>query len=175
MYRYKYAIIIDFDEIIVPRADDSYYDMIKRLTANFTKEHPSFLFRNGYFFEELGEDEDDSHLVSMVYRNRLKSSRPGYAAKSIVDPQQCVVMQNHYCAKRTPNVRTKSWTVGVQDSVGLSHHYKKCHYGQPQCRIELRESIRDESAVRYREQLVDRTKAVYSDLQLSNSKIVMIV
>ena len=163
MYRYKHTLVIDVDEFIIPQKETNLKDLIK-VYSQRTNNFPALIFRNAYFFLDFesepmnSQDDDLNRLVTMRYFNRLPPSEQNYAPKSLLNPQKCVVVQNHYCAVRTPDVG-KYWTEVVPPEHALNHHYKKCHYNKKQCSdLKKAEHIHDETVLRFKERLHNAVK-----------------
>lgn len=168
MYRYRYVIVTDFDEFIIPSRHYNYADLFR----NMNREHnlpsysnpPAFMFRNTYFFLELEQDKTASpYLLTQRYRRRLPVSRAGYAVKSISDPRRCVVMSNHNCLLRTTDVG-KYWTLQVNENIASSQHYKRCHFAPHQCRELLQIHFPDNSTSKYAAELERRFQAKFDSL-----------
>ena len=74
VYRYRYAVVIDFDEIIIPRFHDDYTQMVTHINRKFRlKDRPyAYTFSNTYYFLSLQQDtEQPSYLRSMRFRRRV--------------------------------------------------------------------------------------------------------
>ena len=170
MYRYEYAVVVDFDEIIVPRLDDNYHALINRLsTASLTNAGNSsmpavdFEFRNAYFFFEFGPFSNQINLFSARYLHRLQPSAIGYSPKSIINPRWCVVMQNHYCTVRLEGYGGQ-YVYHVPETFALSHHYKFCvsSWTEEECKQEMKNQyVRDNAAHRFQTSLFENTDATY--------------
>ena len=99
MYRYKYIALLDIDEIIIPKNFSNWKEMMNQLEANKT----SYVFRNTYFIDEMSfnktvEDENIPsyfHMLNNVYRS-VNYSGLTSAAKCFHDPQQIVLLHNHF-------------------------------------------------------------------------------
>lgn len=162
MYRYKYTLVIDIDELIIPRRHTTLTALVSHLDVFHPS--PAYMFRNAYFFLDLPSAEPENKkdaetkLTTIVKLYRMKPSNLGYAMKSIVDPRLCIVMQNHYCMKRTADVSTRYWATVVKEDVALLHHYKKCHFQSSECKQITDEYITDKSTLRFRDELLVRVK-----------------
>jgi hypothetical protein len=91
MYRYRFVVAIDFDEVIVPRRHDNYsamLDDIERTLADdrglVTTEasvrwgqHHTYAFRNAYFFREYGRRSHGGDGSSAAPTTRAAASRGG--------------------------------------------------------------------------------------------------
>ena len=153
MYRYNHLMVIDFDEAIIPTKSYSLPDMLSIVGKTWKTRPPSYLFRNTYYFlDSEPKYKTPSYLITSRYVARQKYSEPGYSPKSIIDPRRCMVMQNHYCMKRTPDV-SGSFALYVKPDYATSHHYKKCHFKKEECAAMLKQTFEEEAALRYREKL----------------------
>lgn len=83
IYRYRYVIVIDFDEIVVPRFHRNYSHMINDIQRKYQIRDPPYQYQfvNTYFFLEFQEDTTQpQYLRTMRYRRRSPPSRHGVSA-----------------------------------------------------------------------------------------------
>jgi Glycosyltransferase family 92 len=166
----RFMIVIDTDEIIVPRTASNYSELIAELdrqrnvpgTSAFT-----YVFLNIYFLLDFPPDASrPKYLRTMQYRHRVLPKSYGYAPKSIVDPRQCSVSFNHYCARylERPVPRLKR-TYRVPFAAASSHHYRRCgKFYAYSCERLFAEKTADDFILKY-EQLVDaRVTSVLREL-----------
>ena len=74
VYRYRYAVVIDFDEVIIPRFHDDYAQMLAHMIHKFQlKDRPyTFTFKNTYFFLSFKQDtEQPAYLRTLRFRQRV--------------------------------------------------------------------------------------------------------
>ena len=74
VYRYRYAVIIDFDEVIIPRFHDDYAEMVTHIDRQFRiKDRPyTYTFSNTYFFLSFKQDtEQPAYLRTLRFRQRV--------------------------------------------------------------------------------------------------------
>jgi len=158
MYSHRFIVVVDFDEIIVPRIHSNYLDMIQYIdrSENRTTSHHTYSFRNAYFFKYLPEDESQHKILSSLrLRYRTQPSDYLFGTKSFVDPRRCKSVFNHYCWIRFPN--SGSPNVDVNTSVALSHHYRSsCPFDKIQCANHDKEKIEDNTMLKYKYKLLDR-------------------
>ena len=167
MYRYRFVVVIDFDEHIVPKLDDTYRDMMVRIDADNRLPVPfhTYTFRNAYFFLDLLPDmTHSSSLRSAIYRKRVEYSRKGFSPKSFVDPRQCLSVFNHYCYHRL--VQTGPAYLDVNSSIAACHHYRKCKLANNGCRNIANESMIDDTAIRFKDRLQLAVEQVLRDSYL---------
>ena len=103
--RFKYVIVLDVDELIVPTAQSTLIDLVSHLDAlapslsPFAVRPTGFQFRNAYYF--LNADPDLGETLTYLRYHAGSLSEVGYSVKSITNPQTCLAMHNHYCWYRT--------------------------------------------------------------------------
>ena len=169
MYRYRHLIIIDFDEIIIPRHHYTYPAMLAGITK-FHKELKALpgviVFRNAYFFSDFPPTPNTrENLNVMKQTTRVEVSKPGYSVKSIMDPRTCIIAWNHYCLARVPGTQV----VNVHPHFATNHHYKKCHFSKMICDTMMRKNYTDNMVLKYRTALERRLEAVH---MLDNSRFI---
>ncbi len=106
MYRYRFIVVIDFDEFLVPRNHSGLSDLIAHINSQegLTQDWYSYTFRNAFFFNHFEQDtKQPEFLRTLRFRNRAPPSPYLYAPKSIVDPRRCFSVFNHYCWLRFPD------------------------------------------------------------------------
>ena len=172
MYRYKYIIAIDFDEIIVPVKMRSYKELLQHY-ENSTHHNPlklSLQFdSHGYYKDQIPDLTQPRRLPSMQYRRHsFDQLRP----KLIHNPRLCHYMVQHFCyPKKSKPVNRRS--------VASVHHYKSyClepHTGtdpgpavRKQCRKQQNATSVDEAVLMFKDELLQRVDLVYSQLGMSN-------
>ena len=130
MYRYRWAMVTDIDELIVPTTALNYPTMIQKINEHhkLKEDFMSYTFRNAYFWTDCSNekvnDDVDKHSFIMRLKRREPPSKEWYQPKSIIDPRKCLVVFNHYCWIRFPSYKGKEFTVNVAPSLALSHHYR---------------------------------------------------
>ena len=126
MYRYKWAVVIDVDEVIMPRQDHNLSAMIARIShANHLDDaFRSYTFRNTYFWVQC-ETSPKEPRGAYILRNRKREepNGPMSVPKSIINPRRCLCVHNHHCYHQFNMPRGEKWTLDVPTNMGLSHHY----------------------------------------------------
>ena len=77
MYSHRFIVVVDFDEIIVPRIHSNYLDMLEYIdrSENRSESHHTYSFRNTYFFKYFPEDESQPKFLSTLrLRHRAQPS-----------------------------------------------------------------------------------------------------
>ena len=161
-YRYRWTIVIDFDEIIVPRVQNNYSAMIDHILTKekLTKKPPASLsFRNSYFWTGCGTQKDQpKNSLMLRHLVREPPNRFLYATKSIIDPRRCISVFNHYCYHRFPMRSEKEqWTIDVSQTIALSHHYRE-NYKNKKCKHFKKEAVKDEIMLKFKDTLATNVK-----------------
>jgi len=74
VYRYRYAVVIDFDEVVVPRFHDDYEQMLAHIDRKYRLRDRAYTytFSNTYFFLSFQPDVDQPpYLRTMRLRQRV--------------------------------------------------------------------------------------------------------
>ena len=162
MYRYKYVVNTDLDEVIVPRGNlRNYSEMLSAIeTSRGKNKEPalSYIFRNTYFFLDLGAVSDEPKYLAMErFQRRLEPSGPGYSVKSITRSSNCAGLHNHYCWGKIWN-KASVFDVDVDFIYGANQHYKKCHFGATECDKILKSWVLDRTMKKFQKPLDDAVK-----------------
>jgi hypothetical protein len=179
MHTTRFLIVLDFDELIVPRGHLSghrltnYTSMIAHVDRQLglpSSGYHTYAFRNAYFFTFYPADDNQSaHLRTMRYRHRAPPSNFLFATKSFVDPAQCLALFNHYCLHRLPGADAHGLgiAVDVPTDVGLSHHYRTaCELDAGKCDECERLKVVDDVMLAYRETLETRFNQMMSEINV---------
>ena len=98
MYRYRYVLIVDFDEIIVPNLHTTYKDMMQFIDKIYhTVNYKSYTFRNTYFWVGCQTALKTVTSYMTTFTEREIPSEYGMSVKSILDPRRCLSAFNHRC------------------------------------------------------------------------------
>ena len=168
MWNSKYIILQDFDEVILPRDNETYLTMLSRIDQEYDLQYPphTYTFRNSYFWSDYPPDKTkDENLAFLRYRYHAPPSPKMFKPKSIVDPRQCRSVFNHYCWILFPH--TKGPWIFVDPKFATSHHYKKCFFGHEKCMADSVNVQMDNSILRYEKSLTSNVKKVLKLLKLS--------
>ena len=91
-----------------------------------------FVFLATYFFTHLLKiiiyAESGSDRIGPILRHSLRvpPSPYGYSVKTIMRPEVCLGAHSHYCWQEAES--DGGYWVDAEASVGLNHHYKRCHF-----------------------------------------------
>ena len=165
MYTYRYIIVVDFDEVIVPHEDTDYRTLLRAIDTknNRTANWQSYTFRNLYFFKDFPADtSQEKHLSTLQYRIKVNVSGASFGVKSFVDPRRCLSLFNHYCYIRFRN--KNPFTVDVSPKFATSHHYKFCNFKNSECAKMMATNKTDDIMLRYRDYLLQQTSEVKKTL-----------
>ena len=162
MHKCNKIVVTDLDEMVVPRNHLTYKDLIQEIDKAQWDSHParSYTFRNSYFFLNIpGDEEQPEKLVTLRHRKRMPASPPGYSVKSIIDPQACTNMHNHFCWRRASKLDISGHSVYVEPGVALNQHYKKCHFDSyhgkvGECAQMYEKASQDDIMLKYRDALI---------------------
>lgn len=161
--QYKFFMIIDLDEMILPAKGISIVKMIKTLES-IDNRRAGFIFPTSWHFEEMGFIKDTpKHLYFQKY---AKSGIPiDVQAKSIISSKYAELIQWHEVAKPFIKSSVVSWT-----KYGSTHHFRgKCSskFTEQYCEKVLNESYYIQSTItKYRDLIEDPVKNVLKQLQL---------
>ena len=155
MYRYRYVVAIDFDEVIVPKMHRNYPEMLTYIdrTTNHKEPYLTYSFRNTLFFLDFRPDASQpAHLRTAAHRTRIEYSRPGYAPKSFVDPRRCLSIFNHFCFMWIKKP-AKQCLIDVDPRIAASQHYRACEFNRTRCDDLMRSRTQDDTALRFKGEL----------------------
>ena len=174
MYRYRYIVCTDTDEMIVPTIHGNYPAMLSAINTEqaIHHAHPSYMFRNVYFFTDLKPVFKYPRILhTQRYLRHIKMSTFGYSAKSITDPQVCIGLQNHLCWKRAQKYDDRRWLVDVKPEFGMNFHYKKCHFDEflekpGECDRMMANYTEDHTMRQFNRELYPKVKYVLQKLHM---------
>ena len=168
MYRYKWIVGVDFDEVILPNSIQDYRSLLQTIDKNSTKKYAgvkSYTFRNAYFWIGCGgELQTPKNSIMMRHVRREPANGHLFAPKSILSPMTCISLFNHYCYHRFP-VKNKPFTVDVSPAIATSHHYRKIK-SHKNCDALKSKGIEDRSLLQWKPKLEERFNAVIKDMKL---------
>ncbi|XP_067005101.1 uncharacterized protein [Anabrus simplex] len=168
MYRYSHTALVDLDEFIIPRHNDTLPQLIKWMgTRMNTRNTGSYSFQNAFFYLQWGDDPTiakadrlEGGLVTLrKTRRRTKLHPHKQRSKYLCRPEFVVEAGNHFVWEFVPG----HGTLNVPPDAAILHHYRVCEFGGDDC-IKTA-SVVDQTAYRYRDRLTERVRAKWNELQ----------
>ncbi|XP_042855850.1 uncharacterized protein LOC122242592 isoform X2 [Penaeus japonicus] len=181
IYSYKYVVLLDTDELIIPRNLSSWKRLMevvveKALKAN-KKPRTSFAARNVYFLDSMQEAHGFyqdipryMHMLQHVYRAR-NYTKPGAYIKCFHDTQRVFTLHNHFpfsCLGKGCH----AYAIPTEDA-HLQHYRRDC---APELKKSCKEIFKvnpivDKNTWRYKDALTDRVFTVLSKLGFFRSRV----
>ena len=149
MYRYSYVIVLDFDDVIVPRAAPyaSYKNVIESslVYGQAAGNIASYLVRDVLFYLDLEETRSMPHyLATLRHVVRLGNGQQLTNPKQITNPRLCVHVYIHYCDQvfTADDLHKPAYNLAyVSTHLLLVHHYRKS------CKAKWRQGVRHEDLI----------------------------
>ena len=120
--RVQYLVIIDLDELIVPRIHASYQDMMHYLrhTSLKRENYPSFVFVHvGFYLDQSPDNDQPIFSKTLRYRQRsVHSDLEFLVSKSFTQPSHCLLSDPHKC------IIPAHLPFCVSARLALVHHYR---------------------------------------------------
>ncbi|KAF5292071.1 hypothetical protein FQR65_LT11337 [Abscondita terminalis] len=165
MHEYKYLVVVDIDEVIVPLNGSTWNDLMDHLERTLDKEYDSYNARNVYYFTDLlfthkwfDDVPEYMHILNHIHRapTILKA---GINIKSFHNTKTVLSLHNHFpvaCLRGG----CKNFPINPDDA--LMHHYKR----KPIKRYtNFREtSIIDTTIWKYKKVLVKKVTKALKDM-----------
>lgn len=181
MYTFEYVALVDLDEFIIPRHDNTIIELIRWMgTRISTKSTGAFSFQNAFFYLQWADDPyiassrnpSETHLITLrKTRRRLKLHPHKQRSKYVCKPKEVVEAGNHFVWEFIPG----HGTVNVPPDAAILHHYRVCEFGGDDC--VKTQSVVDKTAYKYIEKLtknVHRTcKELSSECSIPELKIAL--
>uniref|UniRef100_T1IJ87 Glycosyltransferase family 92 protein n=1 Tax=Strigamia maritima TaxID=126957 RepID=T1IJ87_STRMM len=167
-HEYDYIVLLDIDEIIVPLQDNTWSDLLHRLTANGAKTSDSFHASNVYFFDDSihshGWEKDIPiymHMMQHIWRAK-NHTKPGSYVKSFYSTKSVLTLHNHMPVScldyQNGNRPCKANQINV-DIAQLQHYRKDCDASITKiCKTLYHKNlVIDDNLRRYLEPVVNKT------------------
>uniref|UniRef100_A0A6P7GHY1 Glycosyltransferase family 92 protein n=1 Tax=Diabrotica virgifera virgifera TaxID=50390 RepID=A0A6P7GHY1_DIAVI len=160
MYRYKYIIVIDTDEVIVPMKDDNLKALMHRVKMKLIakgkiERGSAYTVTNVHFVNRLTQDKTiPKHMYMLRHTYREKKMHTKEFLKSFVNTEKVLTLFNHYplgCLKPGPCLK---YHIDSEDA-HLQHYRENCKI---KCKGEQQSIVTDESIWKYRDILIKRVK-----------------
>ncbi|XP_046488791.1 uncharacterized protein [Neodiprion pinetum] len=172
---YKYVLVSDIDEFIVPRMHKDFKELLNFLDppnpSGVRNQYASFQFRNVFFYLMYGDDKtnydpDVPYLYLQAKTERVENpEKPDKRSKYIARSQDVVEMGNHFIWHHRPGTSVFSERFEqfvVDPDVALSHHYRDCEAETTGC--YLRPTLIDRAAHKYVKDLGKRVRQACTDI-----------
>ena len=173
MNDFRYLMLIDFDEFIIPHMNDTLPEMLQFLDQQkivvggrriSPKKTSSYSFQNAFFYLQFPDDEESRNWPALRIlrktRRKEKFNPQKQRSKYICVPRNVKEAGNHFIWEYSEGVN-----VNVPTSIGFLHHYRVCEFGGDDC--VHTDSRVDRTVYRYRDLLVKNVEKVV--LKLSRS------
>ncbi|CAL4137470.1 unnamed protein product [Meganyctiphanes norvegica] len=153
MYKYKYILMIDLDEFIVPHSNTTLPDLMSYLhTKADARKIGAISFQNSFFYLQWPDDPSSASLPPLVTlrktRRRQRFHPHKQRSKYIAVTPYVVEAGNHFVWEFLPG----KGTLNVPNDVAFLHHYRVCEFGGDDCVRNPRTT--DTSMYRYKDKLV---------------------
>ncbi|XP_047472002.1 uncharacterized protein LOC125027158 isoform X1 [Penaeus chinensis] len=153
MYQYKYILMIDLDEYIVPHTNTSLPELMRYLhTKADARKIGAISFQNSFFYLQWPDDPNSASLPPLVTlrktRRRQRFHPHKQRSKYIAVQPFVVEAGNHFVWEFLPG----KGTLNVPNEVAFLHHYRVCEFGGDDCVRNPRTT--DVSMYRYKDRLV---------------------
>nr|XP_053639210.1 uncharacterized protein LOC128693520 [Cherax quadricarinatus] len=153
MYQYKYILMVDLDEYIVPHANTSLPQLLRYLhTKADGRKIGAISFQNSFFYLQWPDDPSSASLPPLVTlrktRRRQRFHPHKQRSKYIAVTPYVVEAGNHFVWEFLPG----KGTLNVPNEVAFLHHYRVCEFGGDDCVRNPR--ITDTAMYRYKDTLV---------------------
>ena len=173
VYSYKHLIVIDFDEVIVPRMHSDYRGLVKALDRvhRLNDTYYSYAFRNAFFLLDFAEAKSASRLQLARRLARAPTSKFLYSAKSFVNPRHCLSVFNHFCYIPFSANSTGSKAPAIVDvhrSLAQVHHYRQCNRLKMDCNKLKEAPQRDDAVLKFERGLFERVHKAHSEMKLTH-------
>lgn len=173
MNDFRYLMLIDFDEFIVPHMNDTLPEMLQFLEQQkivaggrriSPKKTSSYSFQNAFFYLQFPDDEESRNWPALRIlrktRRKEKFNPQKQRSKYICVPRNVKEAGNHFIWEYSEGVN-----VNVPTSIGFLHHYRVCEFGGDDC--VHTDSRVDRTVYRYRDLLVKNVEKVIQKLSRS--------
>ena len=164
MYRYKHIVVIDFDEYITPKQNNTYSQLVGILNKSYNnKPWSSYTFFNQYFFNGYPLDTSQPEYLSVLQKRiRFDTSDYMWVPKSFINPHNCMFFMPHHCFKSFSGIPL---VTRVPANLATNHHYRECYYPPKhkysgKCKQQLEIRNPDNTMLLYKSELETKVKQV---------------
>ncbi len=165
MYKYKFVIFSNFDQLLVPREHKSYQAMLINLNKRAPARQTSFYkIQAAYFFCQFSSNTPSSHKIMWTeyYQTRVAKLGDGPADfQLIVNPRMCSRISKNSCIQGEIADERKSADVShiLRQDMVLSQVYRRCNGAVEHCSL-LMSKRTDSFFSKYVPQLKERIKQI---------------
>ncbi|KAJ8678534.1 hypothetical protein QAD02_014321 [Eretmocerus hayati] len=169
MYSYEYLALLDLDEFIIPRHEDTILDLIRWMsTRSSSKTTGAYSVQNAFFYLQWPDDPyvrtsrraTEAGLVTLRKTRRRSKLHPHkQRSKYVCRARDVVEAGNHFVWEFVPG----RGTLNVPADAAILHHYRVCEFGGDDCVKSA--SVVDRSAYRYLDRLAERVEATWRELR----------
>ncbi|KAK9883000.1 hypothetical protein WA026_001212 [Henosepilachna vigintioctopunctata] len=162
MYKYSHLLLIDLDEFIIPRNNDTLPQLIDYLNRRMgARTTGSYSFQNAFFYLQWSDDETvyeandliSPNLVTLRKTRRRSKLHPHkQRSKYICRPELVVEAGNHFVWEFLPG----HGTTNSPPDAAILHHYRVCEFGGDDC-VKTASTV-DTTAFRYKDRLVEEVR-----------------
>ncbi|XP_026673154.1 uncharacterized protein LOC108629486 isoform X2 [Ceratina calcarata] len=170
MYKFEYVALVDLDEFIVPRHNDTIIDLIRWMGSRInTKSTGAYSFQNAFFYLQWADDPFvvtsrtpvEAGLITLrKTRRRTKLHPHKQRSKYVCKPLDVVEAGNHFVWEFIPG----HGVLNVPSDAAILHHYRVCEFGGDDC--VKTQSVVDRTAYKYKERLAENVGSTWSDLSV---------
>ena len=170
MNDFRYLMLIDFDEFVIPHMNDTLPEMLQFLDQQKIvvggrrinpKKTSSYSFQNSFFYLQFPDDEESRNWPALRIlrktRRKEKFNPQKQRSKYICVPRNVKEAGNHFIWEYSEGVN-----VNVPTSIGFLHHYRVCEFGGDDC-VHTDNRV-DRTVYRYRDLLVKNVEKVVQKL-----------
>lgn len=166
MYRYEYIVLLDIDEVIMPKKVSNWRQLmdtvLKKALSEKNETRASYNVRNVYFLDDFIHSHGwfDSvpsymHMLQHVYRSK-NFTKPNQYIKCFHNPERALTLHNHFPLACLSQGCT-SYSIDTADAQ-LQHYRADCVKTlKKSCDDFKQNSIIDTTIWRYKEPLINRT------------------
>ncbi|KAG7167339.1 putative Glycosyltransferase family 92-like 6, partial [Homarus americanus] len=164
IYRYKYVVLLDTDEFIMPRKTPNWKSLIEQLLA-VTEGQPrsSYCARNVYFLDSMQDAHGKVpgvppylHMMQHVYR-AANYTRPGSYIKCFHNTERVLTLHNHFPFSCLNNC----YHLSIPEADAHLQHYRKDCVGElmkSSCPYFKAHTVLDDRILKlYKELMVNNT------------------
>ena len=169
MNSFKYLMLTDFDEFIVPHTSintTSIPQMLKHVEENSQKNGQTsttsaYYFQNAFFYLQFPDDSEAKYNLRVLQKTRRKTmfNPQRQRSKYICKPRNIKEVGNHFIWEFF-----KGSSLNVPTKLGYLHHYRICEFGGDDC-VKAENHV-DRTMFSFQDELFNRVKNVLLELSV---------